>query len=271
MRDFLVPIPLARYPVRMIGQLATTSLALGLTTGLLGCVKPPPCPVFAAASIAPLVAQIGRDAGLTISLHPAASSTLAQQIRQGAQAQVFVSAHSKWMDELERMGLLIKGSRRPFVQSGLILVAPKSQVQSTSADAFELTPTTELSTRFEGRLAVGDPAHVPVGRYAKAALQRLGLWEQVANRLAPAIDARATLNLVERGECSLGIVYQTDAAASDRVTVVAHFPPSAQPDVIYEVALVADEITAIGRALYDALLSPKGRARLTAAGFEVVD
>ncbi len=233
---------------------------------LSACAGELPCPVFAAASIAPVVDRVGRDRELDISLHPAASSILAQQIREGAKAQVFVSAHASWVDVLEQEGLLVEGSRRPLVKNGLVLVAPKG-----ARSPFPLHADTPLSDRLDGRLAIGDPSHVPLGRYAKSALQSLSLWDQVADRLAPAIDARAALALVERGECSLGVVYATDAAASSHVDIVSRFPSESLPEVVYELALIKAEVTPVGQALYDALLSQAGRAILTEAGFEVIE
>ncbi len=241
-------------------------LALCLSACLSACAGELPCPVFAAASIAPVVDRVGRDHKLDYSLHPAASSTLAQQIREGAKAQIFISAHGSWVDVLEQRGLLVEGSRRPLVKNGLVLVATKGSMQP-----FSLHEDCPLADLLDGRLAIGDPSHVPLGRYAKTALQGLSLWDQVSDKLAPAIDARAALALVERGECLLGVVYATDAAASSHVDIVSRFPSESLPEVVYELALIKGEVTPVGQALYDALLSQAGRAILTEAGFEVIE
>jgi molybdate transport system substrate-binding protein len=152
----------------------------------------------------------------------AASSTLAKQIEAGAPADIFLSANPRWMDYLETGGHLIEGSRRDLVGNRIVLIAP----EDSPLGNLKINAELDILHLLEGhsRLAMGDPAHVPAGLYAKQALQTLGLWETVANRLAPMADVRAALTLVERGETPLGLVYATDAAISERVKVVGTFP-----------------------------------------------
>ncbi|MHC5066170.1 MAG: molybdate ABC transporter substrate-binding protein, partial [Planctomycetota bacterium] len=121
-------------------------------------------------------------------VQPASSSVLANQILNGAPAGLFISAHPQWMDELDKAGKLIPDSRQPLAGNDIVLVAGSDQLEP-----FTLIQDTLLADKFTGRIAIGDPEHVPAGRYAREALQALGLWEQIEDRLAPALDARAAL------------------------------------------------------------------------------
>ena len=164
----------------------------------------------------------------------AASSTLARQITQGAPADLFLSADEAWMDDLQGRGLLIPATRVSVLGNGLVLVAP-----SATARPVGLTRGMDLAALLgpQGRLSVGDPAHVPAGRYAKAALEWMGQWQALSPRLARAENVRAALLLVERGEAPLGIVYATDTMAARGVQVVGSFPPESHPPITYPFAL----------------------------------
>jgi molybdate transport system substrate-binding protein len=119
----------------------------------------------------------------------------------------------------------------------------------------------------QGRLATGDPEHVPVGKNARAALEKLGVWEDVEGKLARADNVRAALALVERGECPLGIVYATDAAISKKVKVVGIFPADSHPPIIYPAALVAGNDTPVSRSFLDFLKTPEAKAVFEKYGF----
>ena len=194
--------------------------------------------IFAAASTTSAVEEIGslyqdRRLGRIVSSF-ASSSTLAKQIVNGAPADIYLSASVEWMDYLAHRGAVDRRSRLDLLTNRLILVAPADQDFSTViAPGFPLAKS--LGDR---RLALGDPDHVPAGIYAKVALQTLGVWQTVADRLAPAANVRAALALVERGEVAAGIVYRTDAAISPRVKVVGEFPESSHPTIVYPVAMV---------------------------------
>jgi len=164
----------------------------------------------------------------------AASSALARQIEQGAPADLFLSADEPWMDYLQRRDLIVSASRVSTLGNALVLIAP---IQG--AGAVTLSRDTDLAARLgpAGRLATGDPAHVPVGRYAQAALEWMGQWQALAPRLARAENVRSALLLVERGEAPLGIVYATDAAASQQVRVVGTFPAASHPPISYPFAI----------------------------------
>jgi molybdate transport system substrate-binding protein len=197
-----------------------------------------PLTVFAAASLTDAMraqAEAWRARGNPAPrLSFAASSALARQIEQGAPADLFLSADEPWMDYLEGRGLLAPGTRASPLGNSLVLVAPADRARPV-----ELSCPTELSALLgpAGRIATGDPAHVPAGRYAQAALEWMGQWQALAPRLARADNVRSALLLVERGEAPLGIVYGTDAAASRAVRVVGTFPAGSHPPVSYPFAL----------------------------------
>src|SRR5690606_18110241 len=149
-----------------------------------------------------------------------------RQIESGAPADIFISADEEWMDELERKGLIRAGSRKELLGNALVLIAP----QGTGPVSLD-NPNDFRAILGDGRLAMADPDAVPAGRYGKAALERLGLWNMVATRIAPAENVRAALALVERGQAPLGAVYATDALASGKVQTVARFPTASHPPI----------------------------------------
>ncbi len=198
---------------------------------------PEPLTVFAAASLTDALraqAEAWRArGGPAPRLSFAASSALARQIEQGAPADLFMSADEAWMDYLQERGLVVRETRSSPLGNNLVLIAPADRARPV-----ELTRSTDLAALLgaDGRIAIGDPAHVPVGRYAQAALEWMGQWGALSPRLARAGDVRSALLLVERGEAPLGIVYGTDAAASPAVRVVGTFPAGSHPPVSYPFA-----------------------------------
>ncbi|HQT79441.1 MAG TPA: molybdate ABC transporter substrate-binding protein [Rhodopila sp.] len=225
--------------------------------------------VFAAASLTDALKQI---AGLWVQaghqaprLSFAASSTLAQQIENGAPADVFASADEKWMDYLVKKGLIATDTRRDILGNDLVLIVP-----STNPIRVTIGPNFDLMTILgpNGRLSVGNPAHVPAGIYARQALRRLGLWDKVAPRLAPAPDVRSALLLVERGEAPAGIVYGTDAAISKAVTVAGIFPPDSHDPVTYPFAATKSGDTAEARAFITFLSGSAARTVWVRNGFK---
>jgi len=193
----------------------------------------------------------------------ASSGTLARQIAAGAPAHLFLSANERWMDWLAGEQKIAGDTRRNLMRNALVLVAPQ-----TSRTRLELAQGLDLAAALgNGRLALPDPDHVPAGIYAKQALERLGAWQAVANRAARAQDVRAALVLVERGEAPLGIVYATDAKASDRVRVVDTFPRASHAPIVYPAALIQGRATAEARALLDFMASDEARAIFARFGF----
>jgi molybdate transport system substrate-binding protein len=224
-----------------------------------------PVTVFAAASLTDVLPAILRAAGhADVRYSFASSSVLARQIEQGAPAHVFVSADEPWMDYLQQRGLLEAGTRRNF--AGNRLVAVRAGAAPLSAP--EETAHALRAALAGGRIATGDPAHVPVGRYAEAALKALGLWADAAPRLVRAENVRSALAFVERGEADSGIVYATDAALAPRVQAAARFPRSSHPPIRYPAALVARAVAGAG-PVFQALFTPAAQALLRDAGFTV--
>jgi molybdate transport system substrate-binding protein len=225
--------------------------------------------VFAAASLKnaldAIAADYGTRTGKTVSVSYAASSALARQIEQGAPADLFFSADLDWMDYLDGRGELKGGTRRKLLGNRIIVVAP-----ATGAKPLELQPGALAAALAGGRLAVANVASVPAGRYAKAALENLGLWSEVRTRLAETENVRAALTFVARGEAPLGIVYGTDAKAEPRVALVAAFPEGSHPPILYPVALTRDARPAAADFLTH-LASGASAAVFAREGFAVLD
>ena len=224
--------------------------------------------VFAAASLTnamqDIASQYKKEKGVTVVSSFASSSTLARQLEQGAPADLFISADQQWMDDAVAKKSVITRTRYTLLGNDLVLIAPRS----AAAKAVTLDPQTDWKTLLHGeRLAVGDPDHVPAGIYAKEALQKLGAWDGVAPALAPANNVRAALALVERNETPYGIVYGSDAVASDKVQVVGRFPAESHKPVEYPMAIVNDHDTATVKAFYDYLKGPQAAAIFKHYGF----
>ena len=223
--------------------------------------------VFAAASLKESLDAVNaawvKQGGIKAVSSYAASSALARQIEGGAPAQVFISADLDWMDYLEKRNLLQPGTRRNILGNKLVLVAPvSSRAQAVIAPGFPLA----LLLGPSGRLALGDPQHVPAGKYARAALEKLGVWDSVANRVAAGETVRAALVLVAREEAPLGIVYETDAKAEPKVKVIATFGAGVHAPVIYPAAVLTGAKPPA--AAYLAFLSsPQAKALFQRHGF----
>lgn len=194
--------------------------------------------IFAAASatdaVNDVIAAYKAASGKEVTPSYGSSSTLAQQIEQGAPATVFLSASPKWAKYLDEKGLLEPNSQVNLLGNTLVMIAPTASKLSVSISK-DMNLAGLLGSE---RLSVGDPDHVPVGQYAKAALTSLGQWATVEPKLARASDVRGALALVERGETPLGIVYSTDAAISKDVKVIATFPQDSYDKITYPAALV---------------------------------
>jgi molybdate transport system substrate-binding protein len=205
-----------------------------------------PVTVFAAASLKNALdeaaALYDQRARTRVRVSYAASSALARQIAAAAPADLLISADLEWMDYLAERRLIQPASRVNLLGNRLVLIAPAG-----SAASFAVDRGMPLArTLGDGRLALADPDSVPAGRYGKAALEALGAWSAVAARIARAENVRAALALVARGECPLGIVYATDAAAEPKVRVVGAFPAGTHPPIVYPAALTATASPAAG-------------------------
>jgi molybdate transport system substrate-binding protein len=226
----------------------------------------PPVLVFAAASLKDALDQVvpilEREARAGVRVSYAGSPALARQIEAGAPADLFISADRDWMDYLAARDLVQPATEVVLLGNRLVLVAPAERpIALRIAPGFALRQA--LGT---GRLAVADPASVPAGRYARAALEKLGVWEAVADRLAPAENVRVALLFVARGEAPLGIVYATDARVEPRVTVVDTFPAGTHPTIVYPAALTRVARSGASRVLA-ALRGPAARAVFERQGF----
>jgi molybdate transport system substrate-binding protein len=196
-----------------------------------------PIVVFAAASLTNALQEAGdaftKQTSVPVKFSFAASSTLARQIESGSPADIFFSADLEWMDYLQGKKLIKRETRHDVLGNTLVLIAPAgSQIELKIAPRFALARALG-----EGRLATGDPDSVPVGRYAQAALTKLGVWQEVAVRLVRADSVRSALAFVDRGEAPLGIVYRTDALIDKRVRVVDTFPADTHDPIVYPIAL----------------------------------
>jgi molybdate transport system substrate-binding protein len=236
-------------------------------------VSAEPVNVFAAASMKDAIEAAGAaftaETGDEIVPVFASSSTAARQIEQGAPADLFVSANIAWMDYLEERDLILDGSRKVIAANALVLIAPAGAVPDP-APSLEGPDGLLALLGDEGRLAVGDPDHVPAGIYAKEALTSLGAWDALMPRLARAENVRVALALVSRGEVPLGIVYASDAAAEPGVAVVSDFPADSHAPIDYPAALVVrDGRPDAAAAFLDYLASEAGQAHLAAAGFRL--
>lgn len=224
--------------------------------------------VFAAASAAPAIraasASFTDKTGITVTVSGAATSALAQQIIRGAPAEIFVTAHPRWINHLADRNLIDHARQTTLLGNGLVLIAPKNSSQGALDPA---SGSLLAALGNDGRIAIGDPDHVPAGVYAKQALTTLGVWDAVANRLAPAGDVVAALTFVARGEAPLGIVYRTDVELSDAVQIIGSFPPDSHDVVRYDIAPVRANPSDAATALLRHLTSEAARPVFERFGF----
>jgi molybdate transport system substrate-binding protein len=246
--------------------LLSAGLALCFCTMAAGAQPAGTITVFAAASLTDSLKAVA-DAyksrtGQAVTLSFGASSTLARQIEQGARADVFFSADSDWMDYLQGKGLTAPGTRKDLLGNRLVLVAgPNAPPVPRIAPHFDLAGA--LGDR---RLALADPVSVPAGKYAKAALTALGVWDSLASKLAPAENVRVALEYVARGETPYGIVYATDAKVAPAVRVAGVFPESSHAPIVYPAALIKSAAPTAEQFL-DFLGSTEALAIFEKAGF----
>ena len=223
--------------------------------------------VFAAASLKPvldqLAADFSRENGNTISMTYAGSNALARQIEEGAPADIFISADQEWMDSLELKTLILTETRFDFTANRLVLIT-----QAENSLNLKIEVGFALSDALDsGRIAMADVRAVPAGRYAKAALKSLGVWDQVADKTAQTENVRATLAFVARGEATFGIVYQTDAISEAKVRVLDVFPAITHAPIIYPAALIKGSIAPAGPAFLSFLRSATALKYLETFGF----
>ncbi len=225
--------------------LALVAVALWGGAGAVGCGSArgeledgsrPELALYAAASLRDaletLEASCERETGVDLTFNFGASNDLARQILAANRADLFVSADEDWMDAVAVAGLVDAASRRSLLSNRLVVVGPWDS-------RLRIVAAADLASPEIRRLSLADPDAVPAGRYAKAWLERAGLWEAVAQRVVPALDVRAALAAVESGAIEAGIVYATDAAISARVRALLEVPEHEAPLIRYPIAALA--------------------------------
>lgn len=227
--------------------------------------------VFAAASMKTALDAVAADfqasTGHTVTVSYGGSNALARQIIAGAPADIFVSAAVNWMDEVEKAGLVADGTRTNLFGNTLVLIA-----HGKDAAKVDIGPGFDLAGLLgDGRLSMAMVDAVPAGQYGKAALTALGQWPAVEPKVAQSENVRAAMGLVSIGEAPYGIVYTTDAAADDTVSIVATFPADSHPPIIYPGALLTGAADAADRAFFDALSSDAAGATFAAQGFAILN
>lgn len=227
--------------------------------------------VFAAASLKngldDFAAAWQKQTGHSVAVSYAGSSALSKQIIAGAPADIFISASIEWADEVDKAGFVAPDGRRNILGNTLVLIAHGKDAAPVQIDASLDLP----ALLGDGRLAMALVDAVPAGIYGKAALTSLGLWDRIEASVAQADNVRAALALVATGEAPYGIVYSTDAAATDNVTVIGTFPPGSHPDIIYPALLLKGAADEAGRAFFEALGSDEADAAFARQGFKVID
>jgi molybdate transport system substrate-binding protein len=225
--------------------------------------------VFAAASTTNVLDDINRRyeaAGKgRVLISFGSSGMMARQIENGAPADILVTADETWLSHLGRLGLVEKHHTRELARNSLVLIAPRrSRLRIRIKYGFALAEQLQAAP-----LAIADPGHAPAGRYAKAALTTLGVWQAVTRRSARTNNVREALALVERGEAAAGIVYATDAKISRKVRIVGEFPEASHPPISYHAAIITGRGTADALRFYEFLQSKPMKAVFRRHGFRV--
>ncbi|MBE4291657.1 molybdate ABC transporter substrate-binding protein [Vibrio parahaemolyticus] len=197
--------------------------------------------VYAASSMTNAIDEIVQDFkekyDVTVTPVYGGSSSIARQIINGAPADVFISANTKWMDYLVDEGVIDGDNVTNLVRNSLVLIAP----QTSSLAVFNFADAKAWEAALNGsRLALGNPTSVPAGMYAKESLTTLGVWKEIQTKVAPAKNVRLALALVERGEAPLGVVYKTDAQLTNKVKIVGEFASDTHAAIVYPAAVVND-------------------------------
>lgn len=253
-----------------VGKRYTRLIGLITLSILSGFVSAGEVKLYAAASLTDALTELSASyqkahPDVVIKKSFAGSATLAKQIENGAPADIFISADNDWGDYLYKRGLLVPESRKKLLSNELVLIAPIASDVNVLLD-----PAFNLNTAFSGRLCTGDPASVPVGKYAKQSLTTYNWWDKISSRIVGTEDVRTALAFVERAECGLGIVYKTDAQLSKKVKVVATFPAASHAPIEYPGALTKNA-GAESKAFWAFLQSDEAKAVFTRYGFSLLN
>ncbi|HET6757384.1 MAG TPA: molybdate ABC transporter substrate-binding protein [Burkholderiales bacterium] len=267
---FYHPLYFAGYNgwARMMRRVAVAALvSLSLISTGSSAAEAQKILVFAAASLRDALDEIAlgyeQQSNVKVLLSYAASSALAKQIESGAPADIFVSADLDWMNYLDKKKLIDAKSRVNLVGNRLVLIS--------GADA-KLQPTIGVNVPMidllrSERIAIANPDHVPAGKYARAALEHLGVWASIQDKLVRTDNVRVALSLVSRGEVPTGIVYLSDAMADKQVRVVGEFAADSHPAIIYPATLVAESKNTSSPPFLNHLVSEQARAIFKKHGF----
>jgi molybdate transport system substrate-binding protein len=228
---------------------------------------PQPLRIYAAASLTTVLAEIeteftGIEPHVKLEFNFASSSFLAKQIEHGAPADIFLSADVEWMEYLLKRNLMTPDPRSVFLSNQLVLIVPIDN----SRDIHGLPDL--LDAKVE-RIALGDWAHVPAGKYARRALEEFGIWDEVAPKCLPAMDVRAALSYVEQGNADCGIVYRTDAAISHKISIASQLPVDIQPDIQYALGKTKSSTHPAASDFLEFLRSKTARRTFEKHGFTV--
>jgi molybdate transport system substrate-binding protein len=243
--------------------------ALFLPLAMPAQAQAPGITVFAASSLIDTMKAVAdayqAKTGTKVTLSFGGSNTLAQQIDQGASADIFMSADPQWMDFLAKNNRIAADTRHNLLGNRLVLIGGSGSTPITIAPNFDLA-----GALGGGRLAMADPSAVPAGIYGKAALTSLGVWESVADKIASADNVRAAMQFVSRGEAPYGIVYETDSKVDPGVHIVAAFPENSHPPIVYPVALTKTASPA-AKDFLTYVSGPDAKAIFEKAGFTVLN
>ncbi len=245
-------------------RIATVALSLLAAEQLLAAE----ITVFAAASLTDSLKEIAADyekaTGDKVRFNFAASNVLAQQIQAGAPADIFFSADEAKMDALDAAGLIARETRKDLLGNSLVII--------TALDGPTITKPEDLTKSSIRYISLGDPKAVPAGIYAKAYLEKAGLWAALQPKIVPAENVRAAMAVVESGNAEAGIVYKTDASISQKVTVAFEIPAAAAPKITYPAAVVKDSRHAQTARNFLIFLSAKSADEtFLKFGFSVID
>jgi len=224
--------------------------------------------VSAAASLTDVLQAIGGDyekeTGDKIIFNFAGSSVLERQIEAGVPADVFFSADEAKMDTLEDHGLITIGTRKSLLSNALVIVVEK-------AGSVQIKDARDLANPDVKKVALAEPSSVPAGVYAKAYLEKLGLWAAISGKIVPTENVRAALAAVESGNVEAGFVFKTDAAISKKVRIAYEVTAAEGPKISYPVAIVKDsEHAEAARRFVEYLSGAKAKGEFEKFGFIVL-
>ena len=222
--------------------------------------------VFSAASLTDVLNEIVDSFevkyAVKVKTNMASSGTLARQIEQGGQPDIYISASKKWANYVDSLGYIQQGFKSTIAKNHLVLIAPHSSIiQASSIDS----TLDFISLVGKNRLSIGDPAHVPAGRYAKQSLEYYGWYSKLDDKILPAKDVRSALMVVEMEEAPMGIVYKTDALKSNKVKILNTFPENSHKPIMYVSGVINNN--QIAKDFYKYLLADETKVIWEKYGF----